>query len=228
MKTSTLRTAVAALIIGAIAFSSTARPAQANTTSTILITAAAVAALATGINVAEKNARANSVVGYLRNGSVVFADGHVVAPNGQSWYPGNAGESIACNGQYCSIVQGDYNNYGYINYGSSYPAFVSTYNNYTPAYISEYPAGYSAPGYYSQPYQGGSGYYGGSTRVVNTYVNNTTIVRHVTPVRHDPVVVVHHDPIVVVHHDPIVVREPVRHDPRPVRTEHPDTVQPIR
>src|ERR1700683_1513255 len=104
MKLFTLRSATAALLITAFAFSSFVRPAQVAFTSQPLITAAAVAAIATGINVAEKSAKANTVVGYLRNGSVVYADGHVVAPNGQSWYPGNYNQSIACNGQYCSIV----------------------------------------------------------------------------------------------------------------------------
>jgi hypothetical protein len=211
MKTSTLRTAVATLIIGAIAFSSSARPAKADTTSTMLITAAAVAALATGINVADRNAQANTLVGYLRNGSAVYADGHVVTPDGQSWYPGSSGESIACNGQYCSIVAGDYNNYGYINYAASYPAFVSTYANYAPPYVNEYPAGYHYGGY-----PAGGGYYN-SNRTVNTYVTNTTVVRHVDPVHHDPIVA-------PVRHDPV----PVRESPRPIRERHPDDTPPIR
>src|SRR5277367_3167014 len=125
MKLFTLRSATAALLITAFAFSSSVRPAKADTTSTLLITAAAVAAIATGINVAEKSAKANTVVGYLRNGSVVYADGHVVAPNGQSWYPGNYNQSIACNGQYCSIVNDSYN-YGYTN---GYPAYQTSYDN---------------------------------------------------------------------------------------------------
>lgn len=140
MSISTLRGAIAALVIGAIAFSSAARPAKADTTSTILLTAAAVAALATGINVAEKSAKAHTVVGYLQNGSIVYADGHVVAPNGQSWYPGNYGQSIACNGQYCAIVGG---NVGYGGY-PGYPGYGPYQHGYAPGY-SSYPSGTYGP-----------------------------------------------------------------------------------
>ena len=132
MSISTLRAAVAALVIAAVAFTSTVRPARADTTTTILITAAAVAALATGINVASKNAKAHTVVGYLQNGSVVFADGHVLAPNGQSWYPGNYGQGIACNGQYCAIVGG---NVGY-GYGGQ-PGYAPYQNGYAPGYYPQ-------------------------------------------------------------------------------------------
>ena len=122
MNTISLRSAAAAALVAAIAFGSMARPAKANTTTTLLITAAAVAGLVTGINVLEKNAKARTVVGYLPNGSVVYADGHVVAPNGQSWYPGNFGQTIACNGQYCVIQGGNGYPYGYgYNGAGSYP-----------------------------------------------------------------------------------------------------------
>ena len=62
------------------------------------------------------------VEGYLPDGSVVFEDGHVVDRNGNSWYPGNQGEQIACNGQSCDITSigaGYYNNQGN---GSQYNA----------------------------------------------------------------------------------------------------------
>jgi hypothetical protein len=222
MKLRTLRTATAALLIAAFAFSASVRPAKANTTSTLLITAAAVAAIATGINVAEKNARANTVVGYLRNGSVVYADGHVVAPNGQSWYPGNYNQSIACNGQYCSIVNDTYN-YGYTN---GYPAYQTNYDSFVPSYTGNAPifTGFN----YAPGYNGWSGYYGSNgptyiapNRTINIY-KTTTIVHRPAPiiVRHDPIVVhdpiVRHDPIIV-RHDPIVIHRKVN-----VPERHPD------
>jgi hypothetical protein len=218
MKLFTLRSATAALLITAFAFSSSVRPAKADTTSTLLITAAAVAAIATGINVAEKSAKANTVVGYLRNGSVVYADGHVVAPNGQSWYPGNYNQSIACNGQYCSIVNNTYDD-GYTN---GYPAYQTSYDNFVPAYTGYAPVftGFNfVPGYSGYTgYNGYNGYNGGTyvapNRTVNIYKTTQIVHRPAPIVVHDPIVV-HHDPIVV-HHDPIIVRKDpivVRHDP---------------
>jgi hypothetical protein len=209
MKLFTLRSATAALLITAFAFSSSVRPAKANTTSTLLITAAAVAAIATGINVAEKSAKANTVVGYLRNGSAVYADGHVVAPNGQSWYPGNYNQSIACNGQYCSIVNDQYND-GYTN---GYPAYETSYDSFVPSYTGYAPifTGFNyAPGYAGYAWNGNA--YVAPNRTVNVY---KTVVRRPAPIvvkvpivhRHDPIVV-RHDPIVV-RHDPIVHRDPV-------------------
>jgi hypothetical protein len=222
MKLFTLRSATAALLITAFAFSSSVRPAKADTTSTLLITAAAVAAIATGINVAEKSAKANTVVGYLRNGSVVYADGHVVAPNGQSWYPGNYNQSIACNGQYCSIVNDTYGNYAYTN---SYPAYQTNYDSFVPSYTGYAPifTGWNyAPGYAGYSWNGNR--YVAPSRTVNIY-RTTEIIHRPAPVvivRHDPIVV-HHDPIVVVRHDPIVVRHDpiVRHDPVTVPERHP-------
>lgn len=224
MKLFTLRSATAALLITAFAFSSSVRPAKADTTSTLLITAAAVAAIATGINVAEKSAKANTVVGYLRNGSVVYADGHVVAPNGQSWYPGNYNQSIACNGQYCSIVNDSYN-YGYTN---GYPAYQTSYDNFVPAYTGYEPVftGFNfVPGY-----SGYSGYYGSNgptyvapTRTVNIY-RTTEIVRRPAPIVVKEPIVIHRDPIVV-HHDPIIVRKDpiiVHKDPIVVRERYPN------
>ncbi len=223
MKLFTLRSATAALLITAFAFSSSVRPAKADTTSTLLITAAAVAAIATGINVAEKSAKANTVVGYLRNGSVVYADGHVVAPNGQSWYPGNYNQSIACNGQYCSIVNDSYT-YGYTN---GYPAYQTSYDNFVPAYTGYEPVftGFNfVPGY-----SGYSGYYGSNgpthvapNRTVNIY-RTTEIVQRPAPIVVKEPIVIHRDPIVV-HHDPIIVRKDpiiVHRDPVVVRERHP-------
>jgi hypothetical protein len=227
MKLFTLRSATAALLITAFAFSSSVRPAKADTTSTLLITAAAVAAIATGINVAEKSAKANTVVGYLRNGSVVYADGHVVAPNGQSWYPGNYNQSIACNGQYCSIVNDTYGNYAYTNY---YPAYQTSYDSFVPAYTGYVPVftGFNfVPGYSGYTgYTGYSGYNGGTyvapSRTINVYKTIEIIHRPAPIVVHEPIVV-HRDPIVV-HHDPIIVRHDpivVRRDPVVVPERHP-------
>lgn len=156
-----LRSGVATLIMSSMALGAAIQPAKADTTSTILISAAAVAALMTGINVAEKNAKANQLVGYLPNGSRVYADGHVVARNGAIWYPGNQGENIQCNGYQCMIV-GANMGYGYGNPG--FPA----YGGY-PGY-NAYPANYGG-GYYPSSYNGG--YYPGGTTTVNRYVDKT-------------------------------------------------------
>ena len=43
------------------------------------------------------------------NGAAVYADNHVVLPNGQSYYPNNVGQTIACNNGYCTISGNGYN-----------------------------------------------------------------------------------------------------------------------
>ncbi len=160
-----LRSGVATLIMTSMALGAAIQPAKADTTSTVLISAAAAVALMTGINVAEKNAKANRLVGYLPNGSPVYADGHVVARNGAVWYPGNQGENIQCNGYECMIVGanmgygGGYGNPGFPTYGG-YPG----YNAY-PANYGGYPGGY-------YPSNSGGGYYPGTT-TVNRYVDKT-------------------------------------------------------
>lgn len=170
-----LRSGVATLIMSSMAFGYTIQPAKADTTSTLLITAAAVAALMTGINVAEKNAKANQLVGYLPNGSPVYADGHVVARTGQVWYPGNQGENIQCNGGQCMIVganMGYYGNPGFPTYGG-YPGYSAYPGNagggYYPSY-GGYPANYGG-GYYPSNY--GGGYYQGGSTTINRYVDKT-------------------------------------------------------
>ncbi len=84
---------------------STIAPAKADgaasTRNLILGAAALVAGVAIEQNVARKNAQAGSVQGYLPDGSTVYQDGHVVAPNGQSYYPGNDGQQVSCNVQSC-------------------------------------------------------------------------------------------------------------------------------
>lgn len=165
-----VRSGVATLIMSSMALGAAIQPAKADTTSTLLITAAAVAALMTGVNVAEKNAKANQLVGYLPNGSPVYADGHVIARNGQTWYPGNQGQSISCNGGgQCIIVAGSgYGGYGgYPGGGYGYPGYSAYPANYGGGY---YPQNYGG-GYYPSNY--GGGYYPSSTTTVNRYVNRT-------------------------------------------------------
>ncbi len=96
-------------------------PAKADgaaSTRNIIIGAAALAAgIAIESNVARKNAAAESVQGYLPDGSTVYQDGRVVNRNGQSYYPGNDGQQVSCNGQSCWITnnggQAAYNQYPY-------------------------------------------------------------------------------------------------------------------
>jgi hypothetical protein len=114
MKASILRSGVAALALGGILASATALPARADTSTTrnIIYGAAAAAAAFTLYNVEHKHQIATTVQGYLPDGSTVYADGHVVSRNGQTWYPGNYGQSVACSNQYCTI-NGSNNGYGY-------------------------------------------------------------------------------------------------------------------
>jgi hypothetical protein len=114
-----VRSAAAALVMSAMAFGSAVQPVKADTTTTLIITAAAAIGLMTAINVAQKNAKARQLVGYLPDGSQVYADGHVVARNGQTWYPGNYGQNIACNGQQCYVTGGNVG-YGGQPYGQPY------------------------------------------------------------------------------------------------------------
>jgi hypothetical protein len=97
------------------------RPASADTTSTLLTAAAAIGAIVLYSNYQHKQQQANTVVGYTRNGGTVYADGRIVMPNGQTYYPD-------ANGQY-AINQNGYNNgYNPGNYGyTQYPA--GQYNN---------------------------------------------------------------------------------------------------
>jgi hypothetical protein len=84
------------------------RPASADTTSTILTAAAAIGAVILYSNIQRKQAAANSIVGYTRNGGTVYADGRVVMQNGQTYYPNSN-----ANGQYgynYPVNNGQYNN----------------------------------------------------------------------------------------------------------------------
>jgi hypothetical protein len=150
MNTSLLRTATAAFALTGIISMSFAAPARADgaaTTRTIIGIAAAAVGIATAVNVENKHREANQVVGYLQDGSTVYADGHVVSQNGYSWYPSSQGEQVACNGQSCSVYSNGQNGYGYNN---------GSYNN----------GNYNNGGYYNNgSYNNGStntgGYYNG-------------------------------------------------------------------
>jgi hypothetical protein len=149
MKANILRSAVAATVMSGVMLTSYVAPARANgTTNTIIGVAAGIAAIATAVNVAHKNQVAHTVEGYLPDGSVVYEDGHAVAPNGYSWYPGNQGQQIACNDQQCTI-------YGNGQYGHGY-------NNNGPYYgNSGYNGGwYGNDGYYGNNDNDGDEYYG--------------------------------------------------------------------
>jgi hypothetical protein len=141
-----IRSTLATLALIGMIVSATALPAKADgasTTRTILESLAAVAIVATAVNVAHKNAQANAIVGYLSNGEPVYQDGHIVAPNGQSWYPSQYGQSVSCNNGNCYLTASNngngYNNNGYNNNGYN----NNGYNN----------NGYNSNGYNSNGYQ---------------------------------------------------------------------------
>ena len=118
-------TALATLALAGTLVSATALPASADQqASTRLIAgAAALAAIATAVNVENKHRAATSVIGYLPDGSAVYQDGHVVsANNGQSWYPSNYGQQVACNSNQCYVTGNNngYNGYGYNGYNNGY------------------------------------------------------------------------------------------------------------
>jgi hypothetical protein len=106
--------AAASVSVGALV----PRPASADTTSTILTAAAAIGAIVLYSNIQRKQAAANTIVGYTRNGGTVYADGRVVMQNGQTYYPnsnsnGQYGYNYPVNnGQYSN---GQYNNGQYNN-----------------------------------------------------------------------------------------------------------------
>ncbi len=129
MKTQIFRTGLAALTLGAVLVTAAGIPAKADTTTTqdILYGAAAAVAGITLYNVEHKQALASTVEGYLPNGATVYEDGRVVSSNGQSWYPGNSGQSVACSNQYCTINGGNGSYYGYNN-GSNNGGYYG-YNN---------------------------------------------------------------------------------------------------
>lgn len=100
---------------------STIAPASADSaasTRNILLGAAALAGLAIESNVSRKNARANNISGYLPDGSAVYGDGRVVARNGDSYYPGNNGQTVSCSNGQCSIAYANDRQYGNGAYAS--------------------------------------------------------------------------------------------------------------
>jgi hypothetical protein len=116
---------IAAPLAVAILAAATMQPARADgaasTRNIILGAAALVAGVAIESNAAHKHQLANTVQGYLPNGGVVYEDGHVVLPNGQVYYPGNYGQTIACSNQACYVSGGNGNSpyYGYAPYYGS-------------------------------------------------------------------------------------------------------------
>ena len=137
MKKNIVRSGVAALALGAVLISSMGLPAKADTTTNNLLYGAAAAIAAfTLYNVEHRQQLANAVEGYLSDGSTVYQDGRVVSRNGQSWYPGSNGQTVACSNQYCTINNSGNSTYGYSGYGNS----GYGYNNsgYTRANATRY------------------------------------------------------------------------------------------
>lgn len=136
----------AAFIALAIAVVSVMRPAAADQgaqTRNIILGAVAAIGIATYANVQHKRAVANSVVGYTPDGATVYQDGHVVTPDGQSYYPNKYGQSVACSGQSCSISGNGNNQYNpYGGYG---------YNNANTPYANTVQSGYNGYGYGGYP-----------------------------------------------------------------------------
>lgn len=155
MNNTIVRSSLAALALAGMLATATAAPARADgaaSTRTIIAGLAAAAAIATIVNVDNKNAEANRVVGYLQDGSTVYADGRVVARNGYAWYPGNNGQTVSCNGQQCYLTA---NNSGYTSYNNGYNGgYNSGYSTYG------YGGGYAAVPVYGSVniYSGSSGY----------------------------------------------------------------------
>ncbi len=126
---------MAAGAAAAVATSAIPKPAAADTTSTmntLLGAAAVIGGLVIYNNVQHKNAQANQVVGYTRNGGTVYADGRIVMPNGQTYYPNSNGQNTI-------------NQYGYDN----------GYNPSTYGYGTNQNNGYSNNGQYANANNGG-------------------------------------------------------------------------
>jgi hypothetical protein len=117
-----LTTSITALALTAAFSFAAIAPASADqaaaTRNEVLGGLALVAGIATAINVSNKNAQANTVEGYTPNGETVYQDGHVVQPDGQSYYPGNENQSISCNGGSCGVYNDGGNGYYGRRYGN--------------------------------------------------------------------------------------------------------------
>ena len=131
-----LTLALAVMLTGGLAMTN-AHPARADqaavTRNTILGAAALVAGIAVESNVAHKRQVANTVEGYLPDGSTVYGDGRVVSPNGQTYYPGNYGQRVACNAGSCYLTGQPNNGYGYNYPGYNSPAYNNQGYNYGTA-----------------------------------------------------------------------------------------------
>ncbi len=117
---------------------------QRSTRTLILTGLAAVAAIVLYNNYHHKQVAANTVVGYTRDGGVVYADGRIVYPDGTVLYTGNQSRQ-RCN---------------YMGYGAQCGQPTYAYRGY-------YPNNYGARPYYGQNgypgqygYTGQNGYYG--------------------------------------------------------------------
>jgi hypothetical protein len=201
MKSKLTQVALAGLLAAAVGLGSTAQPAKAddNTLGYALGAAALAAGVLTAENVAHKNQMSSTVQGYLPNGGVVYEDGHIVLPNGQSYYPSSSGKQVTCNGQQCYIVGGGPGfgypgNYGYNGGNTGYYGNSGYYGN-TGAYGNTgyygnggYNNGYYGNGGYNNGYYGNGGYNNGyynnppqPYRVPSPYTNGT---RYITPAGH--------------------------------------------
>lgn len=158
-----VRSAVATLALSGVLAGVASVPAMADTTSTnnIIYGAAAAAAAFTLYNVEHKHQLASTVSGHLANGATVYADGHIVGRNGQVWYPGNNGQTVACNNGYCSTNGNGNYGYGY-NYGNN----GYGYNNGGYTNGGYYNNGYSNNGYSNNGYSN-TGYSNATRRTDN-------------------------------------------------------------
>jgi hypothetical protein len=118
--TLSLTTLALAATFGLASIAPASADQAAATRNTILGAAALIAGIAIESNVSHKNAVANTVEGYTQDGATVYQDGHVIESNGSSYYPGNVGQSISCNGTACSIYGANNNGYnGYNGYNGN-------------------------------------------------------------------------------------------------------------
>lgn len=136
----------------ALATSAIPRPAAADTTSTmetLLGAAAVIGGIVISNNIRNKQAQANQVVGYTANGGTVYADGRIVMPNGQTYYPNANGQNQIA--QYGYDNGYNPNSYGYSTNPNGYYNNASNYgysgntSGYAPNQTLYYPkpAGYA-------------------------------------------------------------------------------------
>ena len=160
---------LAAAVTGSLTAGPLETPAEASTGST-LTTIAGIVALVGGIilynNYEHKRQAANTIVGYTRNGGVVYGDGRIVLPNGQTIYPNANGtypwgqaayyQPQASGYQYTSRPPSEYRTYAYRYRASSWAQAEARYNR----------TRYSRPEY-SQPRYNDESHYTNQTRYNN-------------------------------------------------------------